>query len=193
MVYAARVVTPPAIEPVTLADASKHLRLLSGANDELLTTYIAAARRYIEDYSNLVCIDTVFDWQMDAFPNGCFKLPRYPLQSVASIKYLDDVGVEQTLATDQYRVVKSSIRGFVSPAFNTSWPVTQGVPAAITVRFTAGHGTTAASVEPALKHAILLMVANMFENRSPVIIGSISKEIELALDSLVNSVRIMQV
>ncbi len=42
------IITPPAAEPLTLAQVKAHLRLDGNADDALLTSLIAAARRYLE-------------------------------------------------------------------------------------------------------------------------------------------------
>jgi hypothetical protein len=60
----------------------------------------------------------------------------------------------------------------LTPIYGGSWPQTQDVINAFTVRFTAGYGTTAASVPYDVKAAIKLLIGHLYENREAVIVGS---------------------
>lgn len=166
------VVTPPASEPVTLAEAKAHLRVDTGDDDALIGGLISAARRWCEDYTGRTFCTTVLDWTLDCFGGRLLSVPRPPLQSVASITYLDPAGVTQTLAPTVYRVDAASDIGRIALGYGQVWPVTLPEINAITVRLTAGY----VSVPEHIKQAALLLVGELYEQRqqsTPGVIASV--------------------
>lgn len=161
------VVTPPTVEPVTLAEVKAHCRVSGSASDDELNAFIVSARMQAEQELRRYLITQTIDAYYDSFPNF-FELP--PLQSVTSITYLDDNGDSQVLATSQYRVDAVSTPARITPAYGVSWPSTYGVTNAVTVRFIAGYGDYS-SVPQCIKQWIKLQVSNAYDNRTPVTIG----------------------
>jgi uncharacterized phiE125 gp8 family phage protein len=58
---------------------------------------------------------------------------------------------------------------------------------AVVVTWWAGYGATGSSVPASIRHAILMLVGYWYENRSTVLVGSISKQLEFAVESLLSS------
>jgi hypothetical protein len=194
------VVTPPATEPVTLAEAKLHLRVDFSEDDALISGLITAARRLCEVTAKITCIATTFDVIEDAFPAnsgfvgrllrgnpasfqggmyssppyafmpqnvGTITLPRAPLLSVVSIRYLDVSGALQTLSPSVYSAVAGS-PGRVAPAFGQVWPVTLPQIGAVTYRLTAGYGPDATTTPENVKAAIKLTLGSWYWNREAV-------------------------
>ena len=166
--YGLSLVTPAATEPVTLDEVRRQLALGDNTtHDAMLLTYIAAARDYVERYTNRQLVTATWDLQIDWFPLGLepIYLPRGPLQSVTSITYLAAAdGASTTWSSANYRVLTSTDPGKIVPAFSVAYPASRWIAGAVTIRFVAGYG--AASAVPAqLKQAILLLVTNLFESR----------------------------
>lgn len=66
-----------------------------------------------------------------------------------------------------------------------SWPsTTLRTMNPVQVTYVAGYGL-AASVPPHLVQLIKLLVSHWYENREPVVVGSITASIPLAVDSLI--------
>lgn len=166
-------VTPPGAEPVSLAEAKEHLRITSAREDNLITTYLKAARQYIDGKDgvlNRALITQTWDWTLDAFPKNCgesLRVPLPPLQSVTSIKYLDTQTppVEQTWASTDYTVDAKTEPAWIAPAIGKVYPSTASVFNAITVRFVAGYGTLATDVPEPMRLAIKAAVAYFSEHR----------------------------
>jgi uncharacterized phiE125 gp8 family phage protein len=173
--YAMRITTAPAIEPVTLTEAKLHLRVDHTADDSLITALIVAAREQSEAFTSRAFIEQTITLTFDEFPDS-FALPRPPLVSVTSIAYLDSTGASQTLSDTLYRVDTQSEPGRITVAYGQSWPVTYDVTGAVTVVYKAGYGTLAASVPASIKHAILMMVESFYENRGDIVVGLSAQE-----------------
>ena len=153
-----RITTPT--EPVTLAEAKLHLRVDDTAEDALITALISAARETCEDRIEGTIPVTGWRLTLDAFPDA-IKLPRGPVASVGSVKYLDAAGVEQTLSPLDYLVDTARMQGYIVPAYGKAWPDTRGQINAVTVGYTAG----ADAAPHALKAWMLLAIGEMFANR----------------------------
>ena len=111
-------------------------------------------------------------------------LPRPPLQSVTSIVYTDSEGAHYTVDADSYIADTASELGSIVLSYGASWPsVTLRPTAGVEITYVAGYGD-AASVPQRAKQAILLLVGHWYEQREAVLAGSISKEIEFAVHSL---------
>ena len=78
--------TPPATEPITLAEANLHLKVDTTDDDSLITRLIAAARARAEWHTGRAFITQTWTLHLDAWPAcGIIELPLPPLQSVTSI------------------------------------------------------------------------------------------------------------
>lgn len=96
-------------------------------------------------------------------------LPYSPLISVDSIKYIDEYGMQQTLATSLYKVDSVSEPARILPAYGSTWPATRNEINAIEVTLTAGWDTPASVPQP-IKSWMLLRLAAMYENRESDIV-----------------------
>lgn len=154
------VVTPPA--PLVERDlAKKHLRVDGVAEDTLIDLYIAAACGHIDGpgaYLGRAVGEQTLEWSLDQFPLcGGMALPVSPTLAVVSVKYIDAVGVEQTLDPADYRLVD----GVVLRALGGSFPSTPMDFGGVRVRWTAGYAAT----PPAIAAAVLLITGDLYKNR----------------------------
>jgi uncharacterized phiE125 gp8 family phage protein len=187
-----KIVTPPAVEPVSLADIVAHLRIDSSGEDALLLSMIEAARDYCESYQNRAYITQTWEMALESFPStNEITLPRPPLQSLgASIKYYDTADVEATMAAADYMVDTYAEPGRIVLKYGKSWPTTSLRPAnGVIIRYVAGYGATAAFVPERVIQAIRLLVGHMFENRESTDIKEL-REIPFAVHSLLGLDRI---
>jgi uncharacterized phiE125 gp8 family phage protein len=175
-----RPITPPSVEPVTLAEAKLHLRVDHTDDDTLIGLYIEGARQFTEKFTARALVTQTWELVIDQFPLSEIMIPLPPLQSVTSIKYDAPNGVEQTLATTGYDVDTASQPGWVVPA-TSGWPSTIDAINAVRIQFVAGYSPTTdsppdlvANIPSNLKTAILLHAANLYANRESVVVGTIS-------------------
>lgn len=169
--------TGPVVEPLSIIEVKDHLRVTDGAEDALITALITVARQSIEGrFGSLqrALMTQTWDWFLDAFPasGAPMEVPLPPLQSVTSITYTDDAGALQTWASSKYSVNTKSLIGLIAPAYGESYPSTRAMMNAVTVRFVAGFGNTAADVPMPIRQAMLLQIGHMFEQRETHIFGA---------------------
>lgn len=156
----------PAVEPVDLTLAKLHCEVVGNAYNTLLTGKIQSAREVVEIDSRRALITQEWELRLDAFPCAAFiEIPKPPLQSVASLKYIDPAGELQTWSSDNYTVDDSRHPGRVNLAYGHSWPAIRCCANAIVIAFTCGYGDAASDVPAAAVQAMLLQIATMFRDR----------------------------
>jgi phage conserved hypothetical protein, phiE125 gp8 family len=177
--------TPPAAEPVSLPEAKAHLRVDAADDDSLITALITAAREYCEAFQNRAYVTQAWQLWLDAWPEGSeIRIPRPPLQAVNGVKYYGADNTEYVLPPADYFVDTRSEPGRIVLAYGKSWPSVTLRPAnAVCVEFVAGYGG-ADKMPQRVKQAMYLLIGHWYEHREAVLTGSISKEIEFAVNSL---------
>jgi uncharacterized phiE125 gp8 family phage protein len=147
--------------PLSADDLKAHLRISdSDYIASLLPSYGSAAMQFVQDFTGRAVGVQTWDLVLDRFPCDSITIPLPPLQTVDSITYVDESGVTQTWATDQY--VVDTTGGRVTPAFGVFYPATRDVINAVTIRFTAGYDT---DLPESIRCAMLLIAADLYENR----------------------------
>ena len=182
-------VTEPVVEPVSLAEAKLHMRVEITEDDTLIAGLITAAREHFESTARpqLAMLTQTWRYVTDAWPaDDTLELRPWPLQSVTSIKYTSDAGVEATLASSNYVVDTYSEPGRVRLKSTATWPsTTLAALNGLVVEFVAGYGDTPGDLPQRLRQAVLLLVAHWYENREPVVVsGAMPKELPLSVQSL---------
>jgi len=157
----------PAAEPICLADAKNFCRVDSDntSDDGELLRFIRAARLYAENATARALVQTQYLMTLDRFPfpsnydralysqdqfipigptnmpfyeQFAIRLQRSPVVAIDAVKYVDNAGVLQTLAGDQYEADLVSLQCRLLPAFGAAWPVARYQANAVQVTFTAG-------------------------------------------------------
>jgi len=159
---ALRLITAPATEPVSSAEAKLHLKVDGSTDDTLIAALISAARILCESFQGRGYITQTWELTLDAFPASPFELPMAPLASVVSIKYKDADGTEYTVDSGDYVLDLSSEPGRVALADGKSWPSVSLYPVGgVKIRYTVGGASAPANV----KQAILLTIGDWYEDR----------------------------
>jgi uncharacterized phiE125 gp8 family phage protein len=159
------VIAAPTEDPVAISDARLQVSILADDStyDAELTLYMKAARAHAEEITG-TCLMT----QTVLMRASCFAdleaLPTAPLQSISSIKYLDALGIEQTLSTDVYEAVLVGMRPFVRLKPSQAYPAALRVKDAIRVTAVAGYGAPEALPDD-VKLGLLLMIGEWFKER----------------------------
>ena len=178
-------VTDLVTEPVSLADAKAHLRVTTTDDNDLITAIITTARTYIELITGLSLGPKTWDIYFENFKGDELYLPYAPLVSVTYVKYYDFGGTQNTWDSSNYIVDTDSIPGRVYPVYNGYWPSdSRGYEKDINVRFVSGYADADAVPNP-LKHAIMMMVGELYENREISLVGATINDLPFAVKHLI--------
>jgi uncharacterized phiE125 gp8 family phage protein len=191
-------ITAPAVEPLTLAEAKLYLRVDSTTENSLITGMIVSARQMVETYTRRALATQTWDFRYPWFMDTRRPLivPKAPLQSVTSVTYLDEDGTSQTLGASNYavRTFSGAVagRGYVELKDDVSLPsVYTDAIMPVTVRAVCGYGV-AADVPDGLKMAIYLMLGDLYEQRQETMM-SVSSKTKTTTERLMSPYRIEQI
>ncbi|WP_257098730.1 head-tail connector protein [Pseudovibrio flavus] len=183
--------TPPATEPVTLADVHMHLRLSHTHEDGLLTTLIKAARQQVEQKTGRALIAQKWRLYLDKLPQDrCIRLPHAPLASLVELSLYDPSGMQHVIGAGQI---------LTDPASNPPRVKLQGpVPFAlremmgVEVDYIAGYGSLPEEVPESLRTAVLMLVAFWYERRSHVEDGLLTGLIPHGFDAALSPYKVLR-
>lgn len=184
----------PKTEPVSLDEARTFLSVQSYDFDDEITRLIRTARQKLDGPKGSLgrCLMSQ-RWKLteDGFARRV-EIPIPPLVSIETVSYEDSVGTVLTLSPSLY--VVSGV-GDSEPAVITfprgQWPPVWGGTIPVTVNFTAGYGDAPGDVPEAIRHALLMMVAHLFENREAVTnVGGFLRETPLGFSDLIEDYRV---
>lgn len=178
-------VTPPAVEPVSLPEAKAHLRVDTTDDDNLITALITAAREYCEGFQNRAYITQTWQLWLDAWPEGIeIRIPHPPLQAVNSVKYYGADNAEYVLPPSDYIVDTACEPGRIVLAYDKCWPSATLRPAnAVCVEFVAGYGG-ADKVPQRVKQAMLLLISHWYDTREIAAVGHVTAEVPFTVNAL---------
>jgi uncharacterized phiE125 gp8 family phage protein len=180
-------VTPPALEPVSLDEAKAHLKVDTSDDDALITRLIAASRARAEWHTGRAFVTQSWILWLDCWP-GCepVGLPLPPLQSVTSVtSYAVD---DSATVLDASRYQADIAGGRVALKPGAALPANLRRLNAAAIGFTAGYGDAADDVPALLRQAVLDIVADLYTNR-----GDGDGELPLAALALLAPYRVLKI
>lgn len=195
-------VTPATGDPITLAEAKLQCRLGSSTTEDAqMGIYMKMATQLLESLTGLQIMPAVWELWMDAFPmDGQIELPRAPLSSVVSIKYLDQDLVEQTFDSANYSTEIPAgpfpSRGRVLLLPTVSWPSTGMQQSAVKVQYRAGYvdesvSPAATNVPELVKGLLLMLVSHFYQHRAVTQQGrgEVIQQIPLGMELMIENMR----
>lgn len=182
------IVTAAASEPITLAEAKNFLRVDTSDDDDLINVLITAARQLCEEYTRRILVTSTIDEYFDQFPknkwNGLSNviyLSRGPVASVTSVKYVDEIGSEETIGAANYVVDTISEPARIEST--AGWFAAAGVVNQVIVRYVVGSGVS--DIPKPLIQGMLLVISDLYDQR-----GDRVKRLPTASEYLWNPYRI---
>lgn len=151
-------ITPPAIEPISLVEAKLHARVDDSDRDTLIGVFIKSAREAAEHELGRALITQTWRLTLDEFPCAEIELPKPKVLSIVSVGYVDADGLDQTVNSANYTLDSAQLPGWVLPAEDYSWPATRDIANAVRVDFTAGYGPAATDVPASVRQWMLLQI-----------------------------------
>lgn len=205
------VVTPPSAL-ISVSLAKQHLRVDTSSDDDLITFYIAAAQSMIDGpggwLGRAIGVQTL-ELRLNGFPHAIWgwssgssslfygseptpgalygshlgspsvSLPYPPLIEVTSVTYEDANGVQQTLPSSAFLASDEGL----GPSFGTIFPSGRWQPGAVRIQYRAGYDT----IPPAIAAAMLLMVGDLYGNRSTVETGVRAAAVSVPMSATVEA------
>ena len=180
-----KVTTAPATEVWTLSEVKNYLKVDTSADDTLITTLLQSAREVAERYLNQALITQTITEKLDRLSNPTIYLSVSPVMSVSSFQYADSQNTTQTYNASNYIVDTFDKPARLSLAYGKTWPTLYGNINDVTITYTAGYGSTAASVPMQIRQAILMMIADSYDNREDYV-----KKLPTASEYLLDQYRV---
>lgn len=165
-------VTPPAAEPVSIAEAKAHSRIFTDLDDSLLAGYISAARMKCENNCQRAFLTQTWNYALQHFPGRRYlgsqllnnqtdyykynyiKIPLPPLVSINLMTYMDTNGNVYYMQQGYSNVVGNYLLdldhepGRINLPYAGIWPTTVLLPTSpIHILFTAGWPITTGTVD----------------------------------------------
>lgn len=118
---------PPAVEPVSLAEAKAHLRLDGSDEDGLVARLVAAARAHVEGRTSRALVDQGWRCVLDRWPpRGEVRLRPAPVSAVTAVTIYDANGDGRVTAADDYAVDTASAPARLRLKPGLSWTCAAG-------------------------------------------------------------------
>jgi len=181
--------TAPTLKPLGLADVKRHLNIEIGwtEDDTYLDVLIAVATEKVEQFTRRRLVSQTWYSYLDAWPSENYiTLPFGQLQSVTGITYTTSANTATTSftdaslsTTDDFDVDIKSDPGRIILEYGDSWPSETLWPMnPIQIEFVCGYGGAAATatvsvaaVPTMIKHAMRLIISDLYEVRGTEIEG----------------------
>lgn len=172
----------------SVAEIKNFLRVEHTADDALLTHIRKSAVEYVEQYTNTLigrytCVGYADGFTAQHFPVG-------PVAEISSVEYLGrDAGDYATLSTTKYFADLDATPARIR--FHDTPTLAENEFNRVKITFTAGHSTQSAAVPPSMAHAVYMLAANMYEQRLPEVVGTISSATQFGVRALLAPHRII--
>ena len=210
-----KLLTPPAVEPVLLAEAKLHARIDTAADDTLVASLLVAARQWVERHTGRALITQTWQGAMDGArvadgvcgsagslgvlgrEGGSLILPRAPLQSVLSVQAFDETDTGVLWPSSQYFVDTLREPGRLTLRQGAVWPVAMRRANGMVVTYVVGYGDDGTAVPEPIKTAIRALVAHWYEHRGEAVTASSGRAgatlVPLTIEALLGPYRVVSV
>lgn len=174
--------TTPLTFPIDVPDAKRQANITFNEDDRYLQDLIAAVTDQSQRDTKRQWIQATYVQTLRAF-QPVMRLDVAPVISVTSVQYVDADEVTQTLSTSVYDVVLNEEPALITLADGQDFPITFNQPDAVTITFEAGYTT----VPPSALQAIRFLTSYWYQNREPVVVGTIAASLPDTYTSLIAS------
>lgn len=147
-------------EPITLAEAKRHLDVLRDDQDDLIMDKIVAAREWVENHTELSFNGDAVTQTFKSFRGG-ITLLVWPADEDAevTVSYLNASG--EPIEVVGARLWRAAKPARLLPPLNGAWPTDADGSIAVTVQ----------GVPFSLKAAMLLMIGDLYNQREETAVG----------------------
>ena len=164
--------TAPAVEPVSLAEAKAFLRVEHNDDDDVIEALVSASRIHLETQTRRALITQAWRLSLDAWPEGG-RVPVVPgpLQALTAARVFDFNGSAHAIDVQSFvSDVAASALSFAPWAVPAPGRVAAGIELDVTV----GYGDAASDVPEPLRQAVRLLTVHWYENRGLAALGTVT-------------------
>ena len=139
-------------------------------DDALVDSLLLAARHWVEQATGLRLITQTLVARFDACPadGAPLLLPITPVASVVSVVSYDTSNAATTLTAAAYLADTTSAPPRIALNSGSAWPSALRAVNALEVTCVAGYGASGASVPQPILHALLMLMAFLYDQRSAI-------------------------
>jgi uncharacterized phiE125 gp8 family phage protein len=185
----AYLLTAPAAEPLSLANAKNFLRVEHGDDDAIIASLITAARSHVEALTRAALITQTWRVVLDRWPDGGRITPRIGLlRTLAAARVFNASGEASTIDLDIF-VIDKAAGVIAAPAW--SLPPPGRSIAGIELDLEVGFGPAVSDVPPVLRQAIRTLLAHWYENRGLIAIGQSVAMMPASVNAMISSYRVL--
>ncbi len=185
VIMAWKVTTAPATEIWTVSEVKNYLKIDTSADDTLISVLIQSARQVAESYLNQALITQTITEKLDRLNNPTIYLSVSPVIAVSSFQYADSNNTTQTFSADNYIVDTFTKPARLALGFSKTWPTLYGNINDVTITYTAGYSSQPSGVPYQIRQAILMMIADSYDNREDYV-----KKLPTASEYLLDNYRV---
>ncbi|MEL6817444.1 MAG: head-tail connector protein [Pseudomonadota bacterium] len=161
---ASTLVTPPAVAPITLAEAKAHLRITHDEEDGLIEDLIGTATRFLNDNDGVCAVRQTWRYYVDDVAS-VHSVHRYPVIGINSATAFDRDGNASLLEPDLMEL--EAKKRPAELCFDTA-AIKDAAANGAEVDIEFGFGDTPLEVPDTLKRALLVLVAHWYAFRADV-------------------------
>ena len=183
--------TAPGTYPVALKQVKEPLNITVGwtEDDNVLKALNQAATKKAEAYLRRRLITQTWYAYYDAWPRGedDIILPFGQLQTSTApiITYTETDGTINTWAATDWNADIAADPGRIVLEYGYTWPSETLHPQnPIAIEFVCGYGDDGSDVEEMIRHAIKVMIDDLYNNRGDVLVGISSQNLKATGDLL---------
>lgn len=176
----------PAVEPVSLAEAKAHLRVDNDDADDEIAALIAGARVHIETQTRRALITQTWRLSRDVWPiDGRILILPAPLRALVAARVIMLDTSTHSIDASLFTLDIAGAPGLL--AFDPgTLPMSDRPVAGIELDVEVGYGDAPEGVPAPLRQAIRLLIAHWYENRGLTAIGHEVAVLPLTVSALIS-------
>jgi uncharacterized phiE125 gp8 family phage protein len=182
-------VNGPAVEPLSLVETKRWLRIDHDDDDGLILSLIKAARERIEARTGRALMAQTWRVVLDRWPSEQrLRLPVMPVLSITAIRVLDANSIASVVAASAY-----SLDAWSEPAVLSVAGVSQPGRErnGIEIDLVVGYGVNATDCPEPLRQAMRLLVGGAYEQRGPERAGDARVQQDAAIEQIIAPYRVI--